>query len=235
MDSCQQHFSMSGQVLLTSDSSKRISVDSLEGERPSKSRRVQFSDVSSMRYIEPAVRNRCDCNADAQEDNHESQVFPGNCLSCPMIDESTSDVQIVTKQRDGASAATLATQKLVRVLIKQKSISTKQVIELLLGGAPEVKDIVSSQSSDSSHCAAPDSQPAQAAVMTILARPDPSLCLQVIERLRALSNRIEKYGKAALLPCTTNLGPHFLPAIRFLASSVAVSIPRAALIEMAQG
>jgi hypothetical protein len=206
----------------------------LDGERPSKTRRVQFSDVSSVRFIEGSNRNGCDLEGEVEEDQHNSLDASNQLLPCPSINDSTLDMQIVTKEQDGASAATIATQKLIRLLIKQKSISTKQVIELL-GGAPVAYDTVYGQASDSKLCAAPDPQPVQTEVGPVLARPDPSLCLQVIERLRALGERIEKYGKAAMLPCTTNLGPNFLPAIRFLASSVAVSIPRAALIKMAQG
>jgi hypothetical protein len=233
MESCQQHTSMSDRGLLISESSKRNSEDSLEGERPSKSRRVQFSDVSSLRFIEASNRNGCDLEAEVQNDQRDSLEVTQELLqSSPSINDSAFDVQIVTKQRDGASAATIATQKLIRLLIQQKSISTKQVIELL-GGMLEVNDTEKLQ--PDSKCTAPDPQPVQSQVEPVLARPDPSLCLQVIERLRALSERIEKYGKAAMLPCTTNLGPNFLPAIRFLASSVAVSIPRAAVIKMSQG
>ncbi len=223
--------------LSISESSKRTSEDSLEGERPAKCRRVQFSDVSSLRFIEPSVQNNV-YDSDNEADLNKHDELNGSCSeempTCPSIANSAFDVQILTKQRDGAAPATIATQKLIRVLLKQRSISTKQVIELL-GGAPEVDTSVKTIVPDLMQCATLDSQQAQTAAKPALARPDPSLCLQVIWRLRALSNRIEKYGKAAMLPCTTNLGPHFLPAIRFLASSVAVSIPRAALVEMAQG
>ncbi len=230
MESIQQYISMSDLELSISESSKRRCEDSLEGERPSKCRRVQFSNVSSVRFIEPSIWKECDLEAGVENDKRDNLDVSKELLPFPSI----ADHDIQTKQRDGTSAATLATQKLIRVLIKQKSISTKQVIELLGGGAPAVlNDTANAQATI--HCAAPDPQPVQTAVEAFLARPDPSLCLQVIERLRALSERIEKYGKAAMLPCTTNLGPHFLPAIRFLASSVAVNIPRAALIKMAQG
>uniref|UniRef100_A0A7S0QGU0 Uncharacterized protein n=1 Tax=Cryptomonas curvata TaxID=233186 RepID=A0A7S0QGU0_9CRYP len=233
MESCQQHSSMPDHGLLISESSKRNSEDSLEGERPSKSRRVQFSDVSSLRMIEASNRSECDFEAN-QNDQCDILDVSKELPPCSSTNDSAFDIQIVTKQRDGASAATITTQRLIRLLIKQKSISTKQVIELL-GGAPVVNDTEKPQDSDWKLCAAPDPQPEQNEVEPVLARPDPSLCLQVIERLRALSERIEKHGKAAMLPCTTNLGPNFLPAIRFLASSVAVSIPRAALVKMAQG
>jgi hypothetical protein len=235
MESCQKHVSMSDDGLLISESSKRTSEDCLESERPSKCRRVQFSGVSSVRIFEASIRNGCDLEAEVEGDQPESLDVSKELLPCPSIPsiiDSAYDVQIVTKQRDGASAATITTQKLIRLLIKQKSISTKQVIELL-GGVP--CKMVNQQASDSNECAASDPQPVQTEVEPFLALPDPSLCLQVIERLRALSERIEKYGKAAMLPCTTNLGPNFLPAMRFLASSIAVSIPRAALIKMAQG
>ena len=172
-------------------------IEDNQDSRPLKKRRVQFSDLSSFRTIEQHDNETAEELAPSRSDEEaQSSIDEGEALIA--TDAQNVDTKVPTKGQDGPSPATIATQRLFRVLIQAKKINRQQVKELLQGESVFGQQLIDQQTNlneSSQHSVSGE---------------------QVLERLRSLSDRIETRGTASLLPCTTRLGRQFLPAIRFL-------------------
>jgi hypothetical protein len=108
----------------------------------------------------------------------------------------------------------LATQQIIRLLIKQREINRYQIEDLLREATTAHRAPYTDAAS-----IAKGADPLPATRATDI---DAALCGAVHSRLRALGDRIEERGKASMLPCTSRLGPAFLRPLRFLESSVAL-------------
>jgi hypothetical protein len=133
------------------------------------------------------------------------------------FDEEVSDTIVATKQTEGPSQATLATQKLFKVVKQTKKISRHQVLEIMRSlDMPSLTSTLSSRNRDIVPCDQSDKADNQEEGPR--SSPADDLTQQVISHLRSLASRIDINGKASLLPCATTLDRRYLPIIRFLLS-----------------
>ena len=122
---------------------------------------------------------------------------------------------------------TLVTQRIIRLLVKQRAINRSQIADLLLEAADAHSAESTRPCADTIPSAIqPDSREVRPAAVDHSTTLDDALCHAVFARLLAFGNRIEERGRAAMLPCTTKLPPAFLGPLRCLASSVALLIAR---------
>jgi hypothetical protein len=209
---------------------KRAHDDSFVDERPSKRKRVIFTEFCSMRQFEillPDHEGTCQNNSTANvlsscaNDSAPSAVSE-RCVD--LLRLSVSDTQTITKTQDGPSHATLVTNNLIRTLAKKKSMSRIQVADILRKASNHALPMSSCDVKvDDRPCADTPS-------------PHAHLCMAVHDKLRALSERIEARGKASILPCCTNLNRSYLRALQFLTvSSTACISQEEPHISMAQG
>ena len=200
------------------DTSKRSHEFSEEG-CPFKKRRVHFSEISCVRTIECS-------NIDSISESLGS-CNDGGCEAAPFTHDSTKEIDttVATKNRDGPSIATLTTQRLFRILKETKKLNRVQVDDLLREATKTSPDSAHSSSANGDHIDSDE---------TSVQNECKAVSEQVLERLRSLDSRIEMRGKASLLPCTSNLGRPFLPAIRFLIKCLLVRMDPTVSV-MAQG
>ena len=203
------------------DTSKRSHEFSEEG-CPLKKRRVHFSDFSCVRTIECS---NIDSISESLGDT--TSCNDGGCEAAPFTHDSTKeiDTKVATKNRDGPSIATLTTQRLFRILKETKKLNRVQVDDLLREATKTSPDSAHSSSANGDHIDSDE---------TSVQNECKTVNEQVLERLRSLDSRIEMRGKASLLPCTSNLGRPFLPAIRFLIKCLLVRMDPTVSV-MAQG
>jgi hypothetical protein len=201
-----------------------------DAHQSSKERRVRFSDASSTRFFETLPLQMdltVSCEVASDEISHqlsEVSCSPSHAIACPLLHEPDDlkgelDIRTQTKMQDGPSAATLATQRIIRFIIKQRKINRSIIADFLRDAtaACSFPPCADTSSSTIQH---------DSSVISV-ERPteiDPALCHAVSRRLRALGDRIEERGKASMLPCASNLGPTFLRPLRLLESAVALCI-----------
>ena len=186
-----------------------------------KRKRIRFSEESNIRFFEEneTFESEDDCykHQDAIQNSKpsESDQVPVVIFEpCQKFNVEIFDNSIKTKTDDGPAPGTLATQSLIRFLLKQKSISTSQVLDILKTSVPDIR--TQSKCMEEFLGVGGDDQRKSM---------EETLCLDVIHRLQTLCTRIESRGKASILPCTTSFGQPFLPAIRFLISSASRRLP----------
>jgi hypothetical protein len=198
-----------------------------------KARSVRFSAESSLRILYCSL-DETDADTEASDyspaeptENETEQITNAN------VPDEACDTIVTTKLEDGPAPAVLATQKLFRILKDARKINRQQVADLLSSEArrPHNSGGNSKDEPISAHGAMRAScEQTEAAAA---AAPLPA---QVRTRLEAIAARIAAKGRAPLLPCTTQLGRAYLPAIRFLLTCFAAPAAGAGGVEaMAQG
>uniref|UniRef100_A0A7S0QMF7 Uncharacterized protein n=1 Tax=Cryptomonas curvata TaxID=233186 RepID=A0A7S0QMF7_9CRYP len=115
-------------------------------------------------------------------------------------EHSFEDTEIHTKEEDGPSIATTVAQAVILELVERLQMSRAEVMATF-------RSALSAAVS-----AAPPRADGGSAGDGILGG--------VLERLRRLIERIDECGQAALLPSTLVIGAAFLPALRFLISTI---------------
>jgi hypothetical protein len=202
-----------------------------DAEQPTKQKRVRFSDTSSTRYFEisPLHTDSSGCGSaerdgvsfrQVSEDGHST---PSILPSLPQtevtkVEADELEIRTPTKTQDGPSADTLATQRIIRFIIKQRKINRHQITSLLREAACDHSNPPSLANIQHDACFNIEGRPTEIGT---------SLYHAVSRRLRALGDRIEERGKVSMLPCASNLGPAFLRPLRLLENAVALCVDQA--------
>ena len=182
-----------------------------ESERPSKKRRVHFSEVSHCRFFEASISEGVDTIEGVISKTTTEQTLlldKGTCEVHPQLNGVSAesnlsfdacDCALQTKQVDGPCQTTLAIENLVLLYFKQSNRQKKHPSDPSID---EPKDTTRNATSGSEHAAKLHTLP-------------------VHEGLIRLIDRIESRGRAALLPSTVVLRPQHLPLLRNLTAAVA--------------
>jgi hypothetical protein len=151
-----------------------------------------------------------DKTRDAEQTEKETEP-----VACAHVADEACETTVATKTEDGPAPALLANHKLFRILKETGKINRQQVADLLSSEAIRAHN--GGDATDMPNIIHGDKHACEQAAANAAA-PLPA---QVLSRLEALAARIDARGRAPLLPCTTQLGRAYLPAIRFLVSCVA--------------
>jgi hypothetical protein len=215
---------------------RKLSIS--DDDEKKKTRRIFFSENSFVRFIESSDSLQSEVGHYKEETQHNetertTTIIPeaasspeGSRLEATESlnhNDAAFEAVVKTKTEDGPSAATIATQRLIRFLIKNRSITVKQVAHLLNQIATENREL-SGPKTDilSEYRSSTDASEIQQ--MGDSSNRQYELTMEVIRHLQSIGDRIETRGKASLLPCTSNLGKPFLPAIRFLIASASQNV-----------
>jgi hypothetical protein len=147
--------------------------------------------------------------------------FSSICEKLSPLKINPQQLPIRTKLLDGSGSVTLATYTLVCMMVKQRTIEHKQVIDIVLHfsssmAAPFLRQPTSPLRTVSKASDLVEAEGSSCNLSDIKLRDHRLLCAGIQSRLATLRERIHASGKAVLRPSNAIMGPPFAPALDFL-------------------
>jgi len=212
-------------------------------------RRVQFAEESKMKLIPRlsellAEAEAADAAAEAAAalsdsmDTEEVEVLlfgvvEDGAVSCVEVPRKDEDEMVVkTKEDDGPSTENVATQALVVGLIERKLSGASAVVDALRSTIRKTEPKTDLEDQPAGVCddaqAGDEPNGPPSSPKNSRARSEQEVFELVVSRMQLLIDRIESRGRATLLPSTAQIGPPFVPALKFLQRAIRSCGPRLA-------
>eukprot|EP00287_Rhodomonas_sp_CCMP768_P004572 CAMPEP_0196719156 /NCGR_PEP_ID=MMETSP1091-20130531/2215_1 /TAXON_ID=302021 /ORGANISM="Rhodomonas sp., Strain CCMP768" /LENGTH=285 /DNA_ID=CAMNT_0042060043 /DNA_START=211 /DNA_END=1068 /DNA_ORIENTATION=+ len=201
-------------------------------------RRVQFAEESKMKLIPRLSELEMDVCDDKLAGSEDETV---EVLACGVVEDGSTttfevkhpeEMFVKTKEDDGPSAENVATQALVVGLIERKLSGASAVVDHLRSTIRKKAQFFDGDQQpagvcDHEHNAAPEPcGPPSSPCSKMSGEDEDAVFAKVVSRMQVLIDRIEARGRATLLPSTAQIGPPFVPALKFLQRAIRTCTPK---------